>query len=947
MTTAYTSLLGLALPVTSELSGTWGDTVNTAITSLLDTAVAGTTSITTDADITLSTTTGASNQARQAIILWNPASGTVTRNITAPAQSKMYVVINASGGTQSIVIRGAGPTTGVTIAKGESATVAWNGSDFVKVSSSGGAITFTDLTVTGNTILGDAAADTLTVNATSTFNAPVSFAGLVRLPSTGRSAAAALTTTAPAFLYGVASTYTDTTSSGTIAAMAPFYSIAQPTLSTSNVTTYTTAATLYIANAPVAGGSATITNPYALYVAAGASYFGGAVTYAGGINFNGNVTVGDSSADTLTINSTITSNLIFTDNTYDIGASGATRPRSLYLGTSVITPLIDTTNLEVTNIKALDGTSAASVANSTGVISLTANPILSGGTANGVTYLNGSKVVTSGSALTFDGTNLGVGTATPSTFIQALGGAASAANVINWNARLSTGATGSSSFGAVGTGIYLDSFTNSGTQPIAGVSSYLLSGGSGGAATNFSGGITFWVKNGANASITRAATIDQDGYFGLGVTTVGLPFDVAKTGVQVGSTTAYTIGRFREGVPNKGVTLGYDSGSQTGILLAETTGTSSNLAFWTYQAGVSGWAERVRINSNGILLVGTTTETNNIRLGQKLALVNTSNYGGASIVGYEGTSAGTRPLFDINRSRGTTDGSMTAVTAEDYLGSMLFRGADGTNFLDSSMVSGEVDGTVSTGNMPGRLSFHTAGATGGVVERMRINSTGTVGVNVVPNSWYKGSSGSTVQVYRASMYSDSSNSGFFGNNYLLNASGTEQFMANGYANRMLIDTGVFKFQVSSTSNSSGGVANISTMKNAATLDVNGNMILTGSIFPAVSSTRSISTSGWSANTFYEVVPPGTFTNGDIYWVTYRWDHISGGPYIIAGAFMWVIVNTNGTGADNTYTPLGSSHTGGGYFSFRSRAGNSASTGLEVTCTAINNGTLVMNFYRFA
>ena len=32
------------------------------------------------------------------------------------------------------------------------------------------------------------------------------------------------------------------------------------------------------------------------------------------------------------------------------------------------------------------------------------------GTANGVLFLNGSKVVTSGSALTFDGTNLGIGT---------------------------------------------------------------------------------------------------------------------------------------------------------------------------------------------------------------------------------------------------------------------------------------------------------------------------------------------------------------------------------------------------------------------------------------------------------------------------------------------------------------------------------------------------------
>lgn len=38
---------------------------------------------------------------------------------------------------------------------------------------------------------------------------------------------------------------------------------------------------------------------------------------------------------------------------------------------------------------------------------------VSGGTANGVAYLNGSKVVTTGSALVFDGTNLGVGTTSP------------------------------------------------------------------------------------------------------------------------------------------------------------------------------------------------------------------------------------------------------------------------------------------------------------------------------------------------------------------------------------------------------------------------------------------------------------------------------------------------------------------------------------------------------
>ena len=133
--TNFSPLLGLALPTTGDLSGTWGTTVNNSITSLLDTAVAGTTTLSTDADVTLTTTNGSSNQARSSVLLWT-ASGTATRYITAPAQSKAYVVINATGSTQSIVIRGVGPTTGVTVPAGYKTLVAWNGSDFVKVSTS-------------------------------------------------------------------------------------------------------------------------------------------------------------------------------------------------------------------------------------------------------------------------------------------------------------------------------------------------------------------------------------------------------------------------------------------------------------------------------------------------------------------------------------------------------------------------------------------------------------------------------------------------------------------------------------------------------------------------------------------------------------------------------------------------------------------------------------------
>lgn len=143
--TNFSPLLGLALPTTGDLSGTWGTVVNTAITDLLDSAIAGTTTLSADTDVTLSTTNGAPNQARNAVILWTASNGATTRNITAPAQSKAYIVINA--GTGSIVVRGSGPTTGITVTAGYKALIAWNGSDFVKIT--GGPINLNSADVTG------------------------------------------------------------------------------------------------------------------------------------------------------------------------------------------------------------------------------------------------------------------------------------------------------------------------------------------------------------------------------------------------------------------------------------------------------------------------------------------------------------------------------------------------------------------------------------------------------------------------------------------------------------------------------------------------------------------------------------------------------------------------------------------------------------------------------
>ncbi len=65
-----------------------------------------------------------------------------------------------------------------------------------------------------------------------------------------------------------AQTYTDTSSSGTVASNYVDV-IGQPTLAATHATTYTNAATLYVAGAPINGTNVTVTNPAALVVGSG------------------------------------------------------------------------------------------------------------------------------------------------------------------------------------------------------------------------------------------------------------------------------------------------------------------------------------------------------------------------------------------------------------------------------------------------------------------------------------------------------------------------------------------------------------------------------------------------------------------------------------------------------------------------------------------------------
>ncbi len=103
---------------------------------------------------------------------------------------------------------------------------------------------------------------------------------------------------------------------------------------------------------------------------------------------------------------------------------------------TLVTPILGTptsgtvTNLTGTASININGTVGATTANTVAATTLTTSSTvtLNGGTANGVAYLNGTKVLTTGAALTFDGTNLGLGTATATGFGRTFAIASAAAS---------------------------------------------------------------------------------------------------------------------------------------------------------------------------------------------------------------------------------------------------------------------------------------------------------------------------------------------------------------------------------------------------------------------------------------------------------------------------------------------------------------------------------------
>jgi hypothetical protein len=245
-----------------------------------------------------------------------------------------------------------------------------------------------------------------------------------------------------------------------------------------------------------------------------------------------------------------------------------------------------------------------------------------------------------------------------------------------------------------------------------------------------------WIATGGTATTTKPQFLIEP------AGTTSTAWSTAGTGLGVNAASGFT-GRLLDLQLNGTSNFNVDSTGRVSFPLGAVgtpslyPGADTNTGFWSPAADTiaasTGGSERARIDSSGRLLIGTSTSTNNSLLETNISAVTKGDgtLGGIMLTGYNGTTGSTvrSSVLGFQRSRGTTDGSLTLVANGDRLGNIIFRGADGTSFVDAASIQAFVDGTPGANDMPGRLVFSTT-ADGAIspTERLRITNAGVLQV---------------------------------------------------------------------------------------------------------------------------------------------------------------------------------------------------------------------------
>jgi len=145
---------------------------------------------------------------------------------------------------------------------------------------------------------------------------------------------------------------------------------------------------------------------------------------------------------------------------------------------------------------------------------------------------------------------------------------------------------------------------------------------------------------------------------------------------------------------------------------------SGNIHFFT------GGSERLRIDSSGRVLIGTSSAIDSSPTKFQIAATDATG----SLIFARFSANNYSSYLDFYKSRNATLGSETIVNSGDHLGAVRFYGCDGSGYTSAAEIYGTCDGGTSDGDMPGRITFHTRpdGAGQSMQERLRIDSNGYV-----------------------------------------------------------------------------------------------------------------------------------------------------------------------------------------------------------------------------
>ena len=154
MASTYSTNLALELIGTGDQAGTWGNTTNTNLGTLIEQAISGyvTQAVTTGNTTTITIPDGASGVARNMYIELTGTGGTNTV-LAVPANRKLYFIYNNTTGAVTVKVTG---QTGVSVAATEKKILVSNGTDIVEATSYitalNSSLTLTTLNVTSANI---------------------------------------------------------------------------------------------------------------------------------------------------------------------------------------------------------------------------------------------------------------------------------------------------------------------------------------------------------------------------------------------------------------------------------------------------------------------------------------------------------------------------------------------------------------------------------------------------------------------------------------------------------------------------------------------------------------------------------------------------------------------------------------------------------------------------